>query len=77
MKVGIFEAIQIGYGQRWRVTNKLTGIAHVTYGTEKEVVEQLKATTAAWQRRTEKKSQKGSAWRTRRTEAPSADSRRS
>lgn len=50
MLIGCFEVEQLSR-LRWRVTNTLTQIAHVTYGTDAEVREQLELQTAAWRRR--------------------------
>jgi hypothetical protein len=51
--VGCFELEQLSR-LRWRVTNALTSITHVTYGSEAEVVEQLTAQTVAWRKRVAK-----------------------
>lgn len=59
MTVGIFDFKQIGMGQRWLVTNKQTGVSHVTYGTRDEVEEQLRLATDAWTRRNTKSTVRG------------------
>ena len=49
-RVGCFELEQLG-PLRWRCTNTLNGYAHVTYGTEDEVRDQLSVQSAAWELR--------------------------
>lgn len=48
--IGVFEVEQLST-LRWRCTNALTQIAHVTYGSEAEVREQLEVQTVAWRKR--------------------------
>lgn len=58
----IFTLDELSAG-RYRATNTLTGVAHVTYGTELEVREQLEVQSAKWEAKAGKKLE--SPWRKR------------
>lgn len=62
MKVGSFEVVELSSG-RWQLTNDLTGISHVTYGSAKEVQEHARRQTAAWKRKIAASKGVGAAWR--------------
>lgn len=69
MQVGCFELELLSGGEtlsvagRWRCTNNVTGISHVTYGTQQEVEEQARQQTEAWDRKKSGIKPLGSAWR--------------
>jgi hypothetical protein len=68
LTIGCFEVQQLS-PLRWQVRNTLTTIVHITYGSEREVTEQLELQTLAWKDKfdtfSKNKSKKGSAWRQR------------
>jgi hypothetical protein len=46
---------------RWLLTNSITEVSHVTYGTEEEVLEQAQRQSILWEART--KNKRGSPWK--------------
>lgn len=58
----LFELAELTPG-RWRVTNRLTGVSHVTYGTRGEVMAELLRQSGAWRARGAKMANVG--WRRR------------
>jgi hypothetical protein len=62
MNVGVFAVLELEPG-RWRMTNGLTRISHVTYGSVREVKERARRQTDAWRRKIAASKGVGAAWR--------------
>lgn len=62
MNVGVFNVLELEPG-RWRMTNELTRISHVTYGSAFEVKKRARLQTAAWRRKIAASKGVGAAWR--------------
>lgn len=76
MRIGCFDLELLSGGAtasdagRWKVTNRNTGIPHVTYGTKAEVEEQAKVQSEAWERKTNGVKKLGAGWRDTKSWSP-------